>query len=83
MVEVQVLADRILVLFHQEAESRGRLDIPIAALYKTFEEQASYEVVQQAISFLMDRDLIAPFSYSLTAKGRKTVAQGGTRKSSD
>lgn len=75
MVEVKRLAEKILDFFYEEAKRRGRLNIPIAVLYKTFEEQASYDVMQQAIKFLVDRDLIAPFSYSLTAKGRRSVVQ--------
>lgn len=71
MVEVRRLAKEILDFLHEEAERRGRRDISIAGLYKTFEKQAPYEVVQQALKFLVDRDLIAPFSYSLTAKGRR------------
>jgi hypothetical protein len=71
MVEVTILAERILAFLHEEEEKRGHLHITIANLYKTFEKEASYDVVQQAIRFLTDRDLIAPFSYSLTAKGRR------------
>jgi len=70
MVEVKRLAEKILDFLHEEEERRGRLNIPVVALYKTFEKEAPYEVVQQAIGFLVDRDFIAPFSYSLTAKGR-------------
>ena len=71
MVEVKRLAEMMLDFLHEEDEKRGRLDIPVAAMYKKFEKEASYEVIQQAIRFLGDRDLIAPFSYSLTAKGRR------------
>jgi hypothetical protein len=71
MVEVKRLAEKILEFLHEEFERRGHLNVPIAGLYKRFENEASYDVVQQAVKFLVDRDLIAPFSYSLTAKGRR------------
>jgi hypothetical protein len=71
MVEVKRLAEKILDFLHEEEERRGHLNIPIAALYKAFEKEVPYESVQQAIGFLVDRDFIAPFSYSLTAKGRR------------
>jgi hypothetical protein len=71
MVEVKVLAEKILAYLHEEHDKRGRFSTTIATLYKTFETEALYDEVQQAIRFLVDRDLIAPFSYSLTAKGRR------------
>lgn len=71
MVEVKTLAERILEFLHEEDERRGHLNVTLASLYKAFENEASYDVVQSAIRFLADRDLIAPFSYSLTAKGRR------------
>jgi hypothetical protein len=71
MVELKRLAEMILDFLHEEDEKRGHLNIPVATLYTRFEKEASYEVIQQAIRFLGDRDLIAPFSYSLTAKGRR------------
>jgi hypothetical protein len=71
MVEVKGLAEKILEFLHEQEERRGYLHVTIATLYKTFEKEASYDVIQQAIRFLGDRDLIAPFSYSLTAKGRR------------
>jgi len=70
MVEIRKLTEEILVFFH-EADNRGRLNVTVASLYKAFEEKASYDVLQRAIAFLVERDLIAPFSYSLTAKGRR------------
>ena len=73
MVEIKELAEKILEFLHEEDESRGHLEIHMAALYKRFEKQTSYEVVLQAIEFLVDRDLIAPASYSLTAKGRREL----------
>jgi hypothetical protein len=71
MVEVRKLAEELLDYFHKEDERRGRLNIHIATLYKAYEKEASYEVIQRAIGFLVDRDLIAPSSYALTAKGRR------------
>jgi hypothetical protein len=71
MVEVKKLAERILEFLHQEDEKRGHLNVTLSSLYKTFESEASYDMIQNAIRFLADRDLIAPFSYSLTAKGRR------------
>jgi len=71
MVDVRKLADELLGFFHKEDERRGRLNIHIATLYKAFEKQAPYEAIQRAIEFLVDRDLIAPSSYGLTAKGRR------------
>ena len=71
MVEVKKLAEQILEFLHQEEEKQGHINVTLASLYKAFENEASYDVVQSAVRFLVDRDLIAPFSYSLTAKGRR------------
>ena len=71
MVEVKVLAEKIFDFLHVEEARAGHPNIPIATLYKAFEGEAPFDLVQQAIRFLADRDLIAPFSYSLTAKGRR------------
>jgi hypothetical protein len=71
VVEVKGLAEKILEFLHEQEARRGHLHVTIATIYKTFEKEAPYEVIQQAIRFLEDRDLIAPFSYSLTAKGRR------------
>jgi hypothetical protein len=71
MVEIKKLAEQILKFLHQEEEKQGHLNVTLASLYKAFENEASYDVVQSAVRFLSDRDLIAPFSYSLTAKGRR------------
>lgn len=71
MVDLRRLSEQILDFFHKEDERRGRLNIHIATLYKAFEKEAPYEVIQRAIAFLVDRDLIAPSSYGLTAKGRR------------
>lgn len=71
MVEVKRLAEKILDFLHDEEERRGHINVPMATLYKAFENEASYDAVHSALRFLADRDLIAPFSYSLTAKGRR------------
>jgi len=71
MVEVKKLAEQILGFLHQEDEKQGHINVTLASLYKAFENEASYDVIQSAVRFLADRDLIAPFSYSLTAKGRR------------
>lgn len=71
MVEVKKLAEKILDFLHEQDERHGRLNIPVATLYRDFEKEAPYEVIQRAIGFLVDRDLIAPTGYSLTAKGRR------------
>lgn len=76
MVEVKELAKKILGFLHEEAERGGRLNVSMADIYGRFEKQASYEVVQQAVEYLTDRDLIAPSSYSLTAKGRREHMAG-------
>ena len=70
MVEIKMLAEKILGFFH-ETDKRGRRNVPMASLYKAFEKETSYNVVQRAIEYLVNRDLIAPYSYSLTAKGRR------------
>jgi len=71
MVEPKKVAENILAFLHDEFEKRGHLHIPITTLYKAFENEASYEIVQQALGLLVDKDLIAPYSFSLTAKGRR------------
>jgi Zn-dependent M32 family carboxypeptidase len=71
MVEKKKFVEEILEFFHKEAEMRGQLDVPISVLYKKFEKEVTYHNVQRAIEFLVDRDLIAPSSYALTAKGRR------------
>lgn len=74
MVEVRELAQKILDLLHKRTDARGQLGVSLTELYKEFEKEASYDMVQQSIRFLADRDLIAAYSYSLTAKGRRTIA---------
>jgi hypothetical protein len=70
-MEVRALAEKILELLHEQEEKRGQVSVPIATLYKAFEKEAPYDSVLQAIKYLVERDLIAPFAYSLTAKGRR------------
>jgi hypothetical protein len=70
-VEKKKLAEEILEFFHKEAEMQGQLNVLISALYKKFGKETTYHSIQRAIEFLVDRDLIAPSSYALTAKGRR------------
>ena len=70
-MEIRTLAEKILELLHEQELKRGQVSVPVATLYKTFEKEVSYDSVQQAIKYLVERDLIAPFGYSLTAKGRR------------
>lgn len=67
MSEVRDLAATILELLHK----RGLHEVSIASLYKSLEKKAGFDLVQGAIKFLVDRDLVAPSSYTLTAKGRR------------
>lgn len=69
MATVRELAARILDVFRETAKSKGASDIPATSLYKTFEGEGSHDMIQDAIRYLLDRDFIAPHSYSLTAKG--------------
>jgi hypothetical protein len=70
MVGTRKLAEEILIFFHEQ-DNRGKLNVTMASLYKAFEDKASYDGLQRAVSFLIERDFIAPYSYSLTAKGRR------------
>jgi hypothetical protein len=80
MVEVRELAARILAILHDEAEKSEDHEVSITSLYKTLEKQFTYDDVQRAIKFLVDRDLIAPSGYSLTAKGRREYSFKTPRK---
>jgi len=70
MVEIKTLAERIVDFIREQEERRGLFNTPVTTLYKAFEKEASFDDVQRAIGYLVDRDFIAAFSYSLTAKGR-------------
>jgi len=67
---VKELAGKILTMFREAADKRETAEISTAALYKAFLSEASHDMVQRGIQYLLDRDFIAPHSYSLTAKGR-------------
>ena len=70
MVTVDELAERILALFRNAADTKAVGEITATSLYNTFGKDGSHDMIQQAIRYLMDRDYIAAHSYSLTAKGR-------------
>jgi len=69
LASVRELAARILDLFRETAKSKGAAEISATSLYKAFEGEGSHDMIQDAIRYLLDRDFIAPHSYSLTAKG--------------
>jgi hypothetical protein len=56
-------------MFRETARSRGLGEIAATSLYTAFEHEASHDLIQRAIRYLVDRDFIAPHSFSLTAKG--------------
>jgi len=64
------LAERILVMFREAAQRKETAEIDTAMVYKAFLNEASHDMVQRAMRYLVDRDFIAAHSYSLTAKGR-------------
>jgi len=59
----------MLELFRETAKSKGDAKISATSLYKAFEGEGSHDMIQNAIRYLLDRDFIAPHTYSLTAKG--------------
>jgi hypothetical protein len=67
---VKELAGKILAMFREAADKSETVEISTAAVYKTFLNEAPHDMVQRSIQYLLDRDFIAPHSYSLTAKGR-------------
>lgn len=69
MVTVKEIAGKILDVFRATAKNKGAAEISATSLYKTFEGQCSHNMIQDAIRYLLDRDFIAPHTYSLTAKG--------------
>lgn len=81
LVTVSDLAERILAVFRDAAESKGVGEITATSLYKTFGAEGSHDMIQQAIRYLMDRDFIAAHSYSLTAKGRMKSIQSAAQES--
>ena len=70
MLTVSELAERILTAFRDAAKNKGVGEVSATSLYDTFSKDASHDLIQQAIKYLLDRDFIATHSYSLTAKGR-------------
>jgi hypothetical protein len=64
------LAEKILEMFREAAQNKMSAEISTADVYKAFLNDASHDMVQRAMRYLVDRDFIAAHSYSLTAKGR-------------
>ena len=69
MATVPDLASKILTLFREKTRSKGSGEVSVTALYSTFEDASSHDMIQSAIRYLLERDFIAPHTYSLTAKG--------------
>jgi hypothetical protein len=69
LATVPELAGRILDAFRERAKSKGSGEITLTHLYDAFAEAGSHDMIQAAIRYLLDRDFIAPHTYSLTAKG--------------
>ena len=69
LATVRELAARILSLFRETAKSKGAAEMSATSLYKAFEGEGSHDMIQDAIRYLLERDFIAPHTYSLTAKG--------------
>ncbi|HUK28560.1 MAG TPA: hypothetical protein VLV31_09060 [Candidatus Acidoferrales bacterium] len=70
MSSVTELSQRILKMFREAAGRKEAGEIYTSEVYKSFLNEASHDMVQRAMRYLVDRDFIAPHSYSLTAKGR-------------
>jgi len=69
LATVPELAARILQVFREKTKSKGSGEITATFLYETFEKAGSHDMIQAAIRYLLERDFIAPHTYSLTAKG--------------
>jgi len=69
LATVPELAERILHVFREKARTKGTAEITVTNLYEAFGGEYSHDVIQTAIRYLLDRDFIAPHTYSLTAKG--------------
>ena len=69
MTTIPDLAARILNAFRKNAKSKGSHEITATDLYEAFADAGSHDMIQAAIRYLLDRDFIAPHTYSLTAKG--------------
>ena len=69
LATVPELAERILDVFREKAKTKGSAEIAVTNLYESFGSEYSHDMIQTAIRYLLDRDFIAPHTYSLTAKG--------------
>jgi hypothetical protein len=69
LTTIPELAERILDTFREKARSKGSGEITATYLYDAFAAVGSHDMIQAAIRYLLDRDFIAPHTYSLTAKG--------------
>jgi hypothetical protein len=75
------LAEKILGMFREAAQRNESAEISTANVYKAFLNEASHDMVQRAMRYLVDRDFVAAHSYSLTAKGRmKNVKHPGSNE---
>lgn len=66
---VPEIAAKILKVFREKAKGKESAEIAAVNLYEAFRHEYSHDTIQSAIRFLVDRDFIAPHTYSLTAKG--------------
>ena len=65
-------------MFREAAKRKESAELSTADVYKAFLNEASHDMVQRAMRYLVDRDFIAAHSYSLTAKGRMKPIQPTT-----
>ena len=77
MTTIPELAARILDAFREKAKSKGSREITATYLYEAFAGAGSHDMIQAAIRYLLDRDFIAPHTYSLTAKGMVNAVNRG------
>ena len=80
MLTVSEMAERILMAFRDAAKNKGVGEMNAATVYDMFGKEGSHDLIQQSIKYLLDRDLIAAHSYSLTAKGRIRQAKSAIRE---
>jgi hypothetical protein len=69
LATIPELAAEILDVFRERAKNKGSGEITATYLYELFAATRSHDMIQAAIRYLLDRDFIAPHTYSLTAKG--------------
>ena len=68
--EVERLAWRVFVFFHEAAQRRGQIDLDETGLYRTFAKEGE-ERVRKALAWLEDWNLVARNgAYHLTQKGK-------------